>query len=112
MDAIWTLLAVLLFLSAAIGAGILIRKSGVGSIEDLLVPEEFPTEPVLVAEFTYRHEAEMALGYLKDAGINAAIFADDAGGVYAFSVTNPVRVMVSPEQADEARSILESEGIQ
>ncbi len=105
MDAIWTLLAVLLAVGVMVGILILILKGRVGSIEDLLVPEEFPTEPVLVAEFTYRHEAEMALGYLKDAGINAAIFADDAGGVYAFSVTNPVRVMVSPEQADEAQSI-------
>ena len=111
MDAIWTLLAVLLFLSAAIGAGILIRKSGAGSLEDLLEPEQLPTEPVLVAQFAYRHEAEIALGYLKDAGINAALFVDDAGGAYTFSMTNPARIMVSPEQVDEAQSILESAGI-
>lgn len=113
MDAIWTLLAVLLFLTAAIGAGIWIRKSRAGSLDDLLEPEKLPTEPVLVAQFANRHEAEIALGYLKDAGINAALFVDDAGGAYfGISFSSPARIMVPAEQVDEAQSILESAGIQ
>ena len=107
MDAIWTLLGVLLFLSVAIGAGILIRKSGAGSLEGR-GPEESPMELVVVAQFGHRHEAEMALGYLKDAGIDAVRLVDDAGYGFSFS---PARIMVLAEQADEAQSILESAGI-
>ena len=69
-------------------------------------PEETPMELVVVGQFGHRHEAEIALGYLKDAGIDAALLVDDA---YGFSFSPP-RIMVSAEQADEARDILESVG--
>jgi hypothetical protein len=37
-------------------------------------------EQVAVAEFTYRHEAEFAAGFLTDAGIPHRLQIDDAGG--------------------------------
>ncbi len=37
-------------------------------------------EPVTIARSGYRHETELAHGFLEDAGISAALFADDAGG--------------------------------
>ena len=71
-------------------------------------PEESPMELVVVAQFRHRHEADMALGYLNEAGIDAVRLVDDAGYGFSFS---PPRIMVSAAQADEARDILESVGI-
>lgn len=70
------------------------------------------TEPVVVARFYYRHEAEFAQSYLDDAEIESAIFADDAGGMeVALSFSNSVRLLVRPEDADEARAVLEAAGL-
>ncbi|MHC4067449.1 MAG: hypothetical protein ACYSUI_23505, partial [Planctomycetota bacterium] len=80
MDAILTVLGVAIVLSAAIGAGILIRKNRVLAASS--EPEKSPKGPVPVARFGSRHDAEMALGYLKDAGIEAALLVDDAGGAF------------------------------
>ena len=108
MDEILALLGIAMVLSAAIGAGILIRKSRAASVGD----REPRMELVLLAEFGYRHDAELAVGYLKDAGIDAALFVDDAGGAYfGISFPSPARIMVSAEQAEEAREVLESLGI-
>jgi hypothetical protein len=64
-------------------------------------------DPVVVARYSYRHEAEFAKSYLDAAGIQSAIFADDAGGVeVALSFSNSVRVLVRPEDAERAREIL------
>lgn len=66
-------------------------------------------EPVVVARYYYRHEAEFAQTYLNAAGIDSAIFADDAGGMeVALSFTNSVRVLVKAEDADRAREVLEA----
>ncbi|MEX2583648.1 MAG: DUF2007 domain-containing protein [Gemmatimonadota bacterium] len=67
-------------------------------------------EPVTVARFYYRHEAEFAKAYLDAAGIDSAIFADDAGGMeVALSFSNSVRVLVHPEDAERAREVLAAE---
>lgn len=67
-------------------------------------------EPVTVGRFYYRHEAEFAKAYLEAAGIESAIFADDAGGMeVALSFSNSVRVLVHPEDADRAREVLAAE---
>lgn len=36
---------------------------------------------VLIARYGYRHEAELAQGFLRDAGIPCRVASDDAGGV-------------------------------
>ncbi len=33
----------------------------------------------IVARFHYRHEGELAQGYLRDAGVESILFVDDAG---------------------------------
>ena len=69
-------------------------------------------DPVVVARFHYRHEAELAYGYLTDAGIDAALFIDDVGGMeVGLAFSNPGRVVVRAEDAEEARRILESAGM-
>lgn len=69
-------------------------------------------EPVVVARFHYRHEAELARGYLESAGIETALFVDDAGGMeVGMAFANPARLMVRPGEADEARRILREAGI-
>lgn len=68
-------------------------------------------EPVVVARYAYRHEAEFARSYLDAAGIESAIFADDAGGVeVALSFSNSVRVLVRAEDAERAREVLSGAG--
>lgn len=70
-------------------------------------------KPVVVARFSYRHEGELALGFLKNAGIQAALFVDDAGGMeIGMAFSNPARIMVPSAQYDEACEILESLGIE
>lgn len=69
-------------------------------------------EPVLVARFYYRHEAEFAKAALESAEIESAIFADDAGGMEVpLSFSNSVRLLVRPEDAEDAREILADAGL-
>lgn len=69
-------------------------------------------ETVILARFHYRHEAELAHGYLKDAGIEAGLFIDDAGGMeVGLAFSNPARLLVHREREREARKILESAGM-
>lgn len=60
----------------------------------------------MLERYRWRHEAEMACGVLEDAGIPAAVSADDAGGMLAAgglpSGRLPVRLLV--RRADEARA--------
>ncbi len=70
------------------------------------------TEPVIVARFNYRHQGELAHGYLKDAGIDAGLFVDDAGGMeVGLAFSNPARLVVRPAEAEEARRVLRDAGI-
>ena len=69
--------------------------------------EEFPT----VARFHYRHEGEIALGYLRSADLTAAFFVDDAGGSeMGMAFVRPGRLVVRPEDREEAIEILEAAG--
>ncbi len=66
----------------------------------------------VVAQFTYRHEAEIAVGFLQDRGIEAAVFADDAGGLHpGLGFTRPARVLVSSQDAESARRTLTDAGM-
>ena len=68
-------------------------------------------EPVVVATFTYRHEAEFALETLRAAGIQAMLVADDAGGAYAgLTFSGPARVHVRADEAERARALLTGSG--
>lgn len=61
----------------------------------------------IVARFHYRHEGELAQGYLRDAGVDAALFVDDAGGADAgLAFVNPARLVVRAEDAERALELL------
>lgn len=63
----------------------------------------------VVASFRHRHEAELARGYLEDAGLPAAVQVDDAGGAYAG--IDHARVLVREEDLRRARRILSEAGM-
>ena len=66
----------------------------------------------IVAHFHYRHEGEFAQAYLHDAGVDAALFVDDAGGADAgLAFVNPARLMVRTEDAERALELLRDLGI-
>ena len=66
----------------------------------------------VVARFHYRHEAELAHGYLEDAGIPTALFIDDAGGMdVGLAFVNPARVVVRVEDEQRAREALANAGM-
>ena len=69
---------------------------------------------VVVATFNRRHEAELARGFLSDAGIEAAVSADDGGGAFGvpltFSPSSFATVSVRSEDADAAREVLREAG--
>ena len=72
--------------------------------------ERIPT--TIVARFHYRHEAEIAHGYLKSAGVDAALLIDDAGGMdVGLAFVNPARLVVRAEDEPRARSVLVDAGI-
>ena len=69
-------------------------------------------EVVAIAQFNFRHEAETAVEYLRDAEINSVLSADDAGGAgVGFSQYEPVRVVVLQTDVDRAREVLEAAGV-
>lgn len=65
---------------------------------------------VVLRRYRWRHEAEVARGLLEDAGIGAAVSADDAGGMLAaggFPMgALPVRLLVREEDASRAVEVL------
>jgi hypothetical protein len=68
---------------------------------------------VLIAQYNRRYEAEQAAGYLEDAEIPATVQADDAGGAdLGLSFSRQARVRVRAEDAEEAREVLRSAGME
>ncbi|MEN8375102.1 MAG: hypothetical protein ABFS34_06590 [Gemmatimonadota bacterium] len=60
--------------------------------------------PKVVAEFSYRHEAEMAEGFLRDGGIDAMLEINDAGSTHVgMSTASPARLWVRSD--DHARAV-------
>lgn len=72
-------------------------------------------EVVVVATFHHRHEAELARGYLEDAGIAAAIAVDDGGGAFglplSFTPLSYATVRVREVDAERALEVLEDAGL-
>lgn len=64
-----------------------------------------------IAEYLYRHEAEFAAGFLRDAGIPFRLQIDDAGGADAgVTIARPARIWVRAEDEEDARSLLGLDG--
>jgi proteasome lid subunit RPN8/RPN11 len=66
-----------------------------------------PPRPITVAAYLTRGDAEVARAVLAAAGIPAAIRADDEGGLNpGFFADYRVRLEVTPDRIEEARSLL------
>lgn len=64
-----------------------------------------------VARFGFRHEAELAQGYLDDAGIESMIAVDDAGGNLGLTLENEAALVVRADEAIRARQVLHEAGV-
>jgi hypothetical protein len=72
--------------------------------------DRIPT--TIVARFHYRHQAELAHGYLENAGVDAALLIDDAGGMdVGLAFVNPARIVVRTEDEERARGVLVDAGM-
>jgi hypothetical protein len=67
------------------------------------------SETVVVAVFPHRYQAEIAAGYLKDADVPFAIFADDGGGAYPLGTG--AQVVVPTEVEEWAKEVLVRAGV-
>lgn len=68
---------------------------------------------VVVASFGYRHEAEMAQGFLESAGIRSLLIAQDAAGAeVGLSFVNRARLAVLVDDLEAARDVLEDSGFE
>lgn len=71
--------------------------------------------PVVVARFLHRHQAELARGFLEDAGIPSVLTVDDGGGAFGapltFTPASFATVRVRPEDGQRAREVLEEAGL-
>lgn len=74
-----------------------------------------PDDVVVVARYHHRHQAELARGFLEEAGIRAAVTADDGGGSFgvplAFSRSGFATVRVRREDVERARKVLRQAGM-
>ena len=60
--------------------------------------------------FSYQHEADFVKSVLEGSGIEAAIMADDCGGVDpALGLVRGVRLLVAEDQVEQAERVLASE---
>ncbi len=66
---------------------------------------------VVVGKFANEIDAELAKGHLEASGIEAAIIKDDGGSMFpSLQGTEGVRLLVSIEDEESARRILEAKG--
>jgi hypothetical protein len=61
---------------------------------------------VQVGAYPTRSDAELAQTALIAAGIESAVVADDAGGVYPFDLTGGARLVVGEADAEFAAAVL------
>ncbi len=70
-----------------------------------------PDATVVAATVSDRYEAEVARAALVDAGIEAIVQADDAGGFHPqLSTVGGVRILVKAQDLEEAQQVLSGEG--
>ncbi len=82
------------------------RERGVDPVSRARIPT------TVVARFHYRHEAELAHGYLEGAAIPTALLIDDAGGMdVGLAFVNPARLVVRVEDEQRAREVLVDAGM-
>ena len=75
-----------------------------------MIRDRIPT--VIVARFHYRHETELAHGYLESAEVDSILHIDDAGGMdVGLAFVNPARLVVRAEDEERARQVLLDAGI-
>lgn len=66
----------------------------------------------IVAQFHYRHEAELARGYLQNAGVRSTLLIDDAGGMdVGMAFVNPARLVVRLQDESLTRHLLTEVGM-
>lgn len=71
------------------------------------------SETTIVATFSYRHEAEMAQGYLEGADIPVVMMAGDAAGIeLGFAAPYRATIAVRKEDAGAAREVLAETGFE
>ena len=64
---------------------------------------------VVIRRFQNGAEADLAKAILEANGIEAAVLRDDAGGMIpAMSLMSDIRLVVSPQDAEAAREVLEA----
>lgn len=69
-------------------------------------------DTAIAASFNRRFQAEIAQGYLSDAGIDSMISADDAGGAdLGLGLTRRAHLIVRSEDEARARRVLEDAGV-
>ena len=69
------------------------------------------SDTTIVARFHYRHEGELAQGYLRGVGVESILFMDDAGGAdCGMAFVNPGRLVVRLEDEVEAVELLRDLG--
>lgn len=69
--------------------------------------EQHP-EPIVVASYAYRGEAEVTKAHLADNGIHAEIVDEVEGGTVPVDGEFGVRVLVPAADAETARQVLDS----
>ena len=78
--------------------------SGPGSGEDRAVE---------LAAFQYRHEAELALGFLEEAGVRAVVVGDAAGEIqFGKGFSSRSRLLVRARDREQGEEVLRQAGIQ
>lgn len=69
-------------------------------------------DTVTVAQFRYRFEAEHALGFLRQNGVEAILWGDDVGGLNpAIGFVEAFEIRVRPDQEVLARELLHDFGM-
>jgi len=71
------------------------------------------SDTVVIGRFSTRHEGEIAQGFLLNAGVPAALFLDDAGGMEPqLAFVRPARLVVRKEHQAEALDVLSAVGVE
>jgi len=64
-------------------------------------------DTTIIAEFAHRYEAELARGYLQDAGIESIVTMDDASALdTGMTFPRAARLVVLSEEAGRALEVL------